>query len=148
VVELQRIIARTKITKQSLREVHKASLTSIDYEVVKRVFDDYGIVLTTSNSIDFEDMLVMGLAVLKAVPEAPETARLQHILVDELYVLLRILRLCPRLIESAYCSQDTGSLQYASVVALHKGSGSPLTVVGDPDQTSELLRNASYILNN
>ena len=50
----------------------------------ERIYNCYQSVLHSSNALDFEDMLIRGLDVLKAKPEA--IAHLGHVLVDELWV--------------------------------------------------------------
>ncbi|KAI9173036.1 ATP-dependent DNA helicase srs2 [Blastocladiella emersonii ATCC 22665] len=76
------------------------------------VFREYDRLLRENNAMDFDDLLVYGLKVIKAVPAVAAT--MQHVLVDEF--------------------QDTNMIQLQltlQLVAKHKR----LTIVGDPDQS-------------
>lgn len=51
---------------------------------ILKFYRDYCQLLKTSNALDFDDLLIKGLEVVRTVPWAQGIARLQHLLVDEL----------------------------------------------------------------
>ncbi|MSP11952.1 MAG: AAA family ATPase [Chloroflexi bacterium] len=92
-------------------------------EVVKRVYQRYQEILRTNNALDFDDLLLEVLLLLRRNPEvlARYQRRFQYIMVDEF--------------------QDTNPLQYYLVQLLAKEHRN-LFVVGDPDQSIYSWRNA------
>ncbi|CAE6471476.1 unnamed protein product [Rhizoctonia solani] len=80
-----------------------------------KLFYSYSDTLKASNALDFTDLLIKGLQLLRAAPWAREIGRLNHVLVDEF--------------------QDTSPLQYLIVKEFFKATGGSISVVGDPDQS-------------
>ncbi len=85
-------------------------------EVVGRVYERYQSLLTESNALDFDDLLMKAVQLFRSRPEilAKYQERLLHILVDEF--------------------QDTNLTQYELIRQLG-GKYRNICVVGDPDQS-------------
>jgi len=92
-------------------------------EVVGRVYERYQQLLTQSNALDFDDLLMKAVQLWRQHPEvlAKYQQRYQHILVDEF--------------------QDTNLTQY-ELVKLLAGKHRNMCVVGDPDQSIYSWRSA------
>jgi DNA helicase-2/ATP-dependent DNA helicase PcrA len=87
------LISKAKATGQSpqdmLREASSISTQDKMQAAVAHIYEEYDAVLREANALDFDDLLVMGLKVLKAAPRA--IAKLRHIVVDELWVLFKLI---------------------------------------------------------
>lgn len=104
-------------------EIAKAAY-NIDTQLKAEVFDRYQKKLLSNNAMDFGDLLVNAVRVLKECPDVLEYYRraLQFILVDEF--------------------QDTNSVQYAFIRLLAEPRRN-LLVVGDDDQSIYAFRGAT-----
>lgn len=110
---------------------HLVRAGSNDYEVmIGRIFERYQQRLATAHALDFDDIIVRTVDLLRQFPEVRDhyQRRFRHILVDEY--------------------QDTNHAQYALIQGLvgtdHDGlTASELTVVGDSDQSIYAFRGAS-----
>ena len=91
--------------------------------ILRRAYEEYEYEKTKSNSLDFDDLILVTLKILKEFPNIRLAwqKRFQHILVDEF--------------------QDTDYQQYALIKYL-MGFDTSLYVVGDPDQTIYTWRGA------
>ncbi|CAE6452126.1 unnamed protein product [Rhizoctonia solani] len=111
------MISKAKATGQTPQEMLRtASSISTQDKVqaaVAHIYEEYDTVLRAANALDFDDLLVMGLKVLKAAPRA--IAKLRHVLVDEF--------------------QDTNTMQYELMRVFADACGRCVSVVGDPDQS-------------
>ena len=94
-------------------------------EVAKRVYQRYQELLQANRGLDFDDLLMQAVYLLRQVPEvrARYQERYWHILVDEF--------------------QDTNSAQYELIKLLSERWRSPF-VVGDEDQSIYRFRGADY----
>ncbi len=94
-------------------------------EIVKRVYEIYERQLLVSNALDFDDLLLFVVRLLREHEAVRNTYRryYQHILVDEF--------------------QDTNTAQYV-LLQLLTGEGPDIFVVGDPDQSIYRWRGADY----
>ena len=104
--------------KAHLRRPHEYALNLGNYfdEVVLRVYERYEELLTQSNALDFDDLIMRVALLLEANEEvlARYQDRYVHVLVDEF--------------------QDTNAAQYR-IAQLLSGKYRNLFVVGDPDQS-------------
>jgi DNA helicase-2/ATP-dependent DNA helicase PcrA len=94
-------------------------------EVARRVYDEYQTHLVNNNALDFDDLLLYPVELLRhdeGLRQAYQR-RFQHILVDEF--------------------QDTNTAQYA-LIRLLTSEDPDLFVVGDPDQSIYRWRGADY----
>ncbi|EUC56724.1 ATP-dependent DNA helicase [Rhizoctonia solani AG-3 Rhs1AP] len=111
------MISKAKATGQTPQEMLRlASSVSTQDKIqaaVAHIYEEYDAVLREANALDFDDLLVMGLKVLKAAPRA--IAKLRHVVVDEF--------------------QDTNTIQYQLMLVLADACGGYVSVVGDPDQS-------------
>ncbi|KAG8733482.1 hypothetical protein FRC11_005866 [Ceratobasidium sp. 423] len=111
------MISKAKATGQTPQEMLRtASSVSTQDKIqaaVAHIYEEYDAVLREANALDFDDLLVMGLKVLKAAPRA--IAKLRHVVVDEF--------------------QDTNTIQYELMRVLADACGGYISVVGDPDQS-------------
>jgi DNA helicase-2/ATP-dependent DNA helicase PcrA len=102
-----------------------ADLSTRSYfeEVTKRVYERYQELLTVSNALDFDDLLLKAVLLFRQNPEilARYRARYLHIQVDEF--------------------QDTNLVQY-ELIKLLAGKYRNICVVGDPDQSIYSWRSA------
>jgi DNA helicase-2/ATP-dependent DNA helicase PcrA len=80
-----------------------------------QVFERYERLLRSANAVDFDDLLILMVRLLREVPETRErlSRRFLHVLVDEY--------------------QDTNHAQY--LIAKHMAGAGNLCVTGDPDQS-------------
>jgi DNA helicase-2/ATP-dependent DNA helicase PcrA len=92
-------------------------------EVTQRVYERYQELLTASNALDFDDLLLKAVLLFRQNPEilARYQARYLHIQVDEF--------------------QDTNLVQY-ELIKLMAGKYRNICVVGDPDQSIYSWRSA------
>jgi len=102
---------------------HAEGVNSYFEEIVQRVYQRYQSLLTRSDAVDFDDILLKTVRLLESQPDvlAHYQARYQHVLVDEF--------------------QDTNPAQFQIVkllAAVHRN----LCVVGDPDQSIYSWRSA------
>lgn len=65
-----------------LRAASSVSTQDKIQAAVAHIYEEYDAALRAANALDFDDLLVMGLQVLKAAPRA--IANLKHVVVDEL----------------------------------------------------------------
>ena len=111
--------------QSAIRFAKSRLLTPADYaqqidsyfeEIAQRVYERYQQVLTQSQGVDFDDLLMKTVQLFDAHPEALARyqSRYLHILVDEF--------------------QDTNTTQYALIRQL-AGKHRNICVVGDPDQS-------------
>ncbi|MFC1897129.1 ATP-dependent helicase [Chloroflexota bacterium] len=111
--------------KSSLLTPHDYIEKSGSYfeEVVGRVYERYQQLLSESNALDFDDLLMKAVLLFRASPEllSRYQARYLHLLVDEF--------------------QDTNLVQYELVKQL-AGKFRNICVVGDPDQSIYSWRSA------
>lgn len=139
--EFQKLIARAKaLSNHSLRYIYdtrKEDSPGCGYDTFEAVYNCYQNVLSTANALDFEDVLVKSVDLIEAVPDA--TSHLRHILVDELWVFRSLTTYNAQRTVLSHFSQDTSSCQYDLVKKLAKATGGHLSIVGDPDQSSELM---------
>ena len=94
-------------------------------EAVKRIYQRYQEMLQQSNSVDFDDLLLMTTNLMAEHPDVREkyAQRFRHVLVDEF--------------------QDTNIAQYALLKHLSSVHNN-IFVVGDPDQSIYKWRGADY----
>ena len=94
-------------------------------EVVARVYERYSQILLNSNALDFDDLLLWAVKLLRENPDVQEkyARRFLHVLVDEF--------------------QDTNQAQYELLKLLSAAHGN-LFVVGDEDQSIYRWRGADY----
>jgi DNA helicase-2/ATP-dependent DNA helicase PcrA len=94
-------------------------------EIVKRVYEIYERQLLVSNALDFDDLLLFVVRLLREHEAVRNAYRrhYQHILVDEF--------------------QDTNTVQYV-LLQLLTAEGPDIFVVGDPDQSIYRWRGADY----
>jgi DNA helicase-2/ATP-dependent DNA helicase PcrA len=102
---------------------HAEGVDSYFEEIVQRVYQRYQSLLTQSDAVDFDDILLKTVRLLESQPDvlAHYQSRFQHVLVDEF--------------------QDTNPAQFQIVkllAAVHRN----LCVVGDPDQSIYSWRSA------
>ncbi|MDE6202394.1 MAG: ATP-dependent helicase, partial [Lachnospiraceae bacterium] len=128
---------QTELAEKALREFEKKdlpgrflrSLSKIKNglaeadEKNRRVYDFYQKQLREAGAMDYDDLLLETLKILKDMPEdAPERKRFSYLLIDEF--------------------QDINPLQYRLVKEWGKG-GRELFVIGDPDQSIYGFRGCS-----
>jgi len=121
-----RILAAISAAKNELVGPEEFATTTYFAEVVKRVYQAYQRHLETNNALDFDDLLMKAVALLRDNDDLRHRyrERLRHILVDEF--------------------QDTNTAQYV-LLRLLAGEGDPdLFVVGDADQSIYRWRGADY----
>ncbi|KAH7338889.1 P-loop containing nucleoside triphosphate hydrolase protein [Rhizoctonia solani] len=111
------MISKAKATGQTPHEMLRtaSSISTQDkiQAAVAHIYEEYDAVLREANALDFDDLLVMGLKVLKAAPRA--IMKLRHVVVDEF--------------------QDTNTMQYELMRVFAGACGGYVSVVGDPDQS-------------
>lgn len=93
--------------------------------LIRDIYEQYEKALRQNNAVDFDDLLLMTLYLLKSFPEVCEryASRFEHVLVDEF--------------------QDTNQIQY-ELVRLFASVHRSLFVVGDEDQSIYRWRGADY----
>lgn len=103
---------------------YKKGARSDNERLYARIFEAYEDAMFKNNAIDFDDMLLLTVRILKENIEARETLsnKFRYILVDEY--------------------QDTNLVQFEIVNLLTKGTCNKLTVVGDDDQSIYKFRGA------
>ena len=119
---IQGVISRAK---SLLVDAHGLALNHESYfeERAARVYERYEELLSRNNAVDFDDLLMKAVLLLRNHPEVLKRhqQRYLHILIDEF--------------------QDTNVAQYA-LSSLLAGENSNICVVGDPDQSIYSWRNA------
>ncbi len=121
-----RVLGAISTAKNELIGPSEYTATTYYAEVVKRVYEVYQRQLTSNNALDFDDLLMMSVALLRDNDNVLRRYRdrYRHILVDEF--------------------QDTNTAQYV-LLRLLAGDGDPdLFVVGDADQSIYRWRGADY----
>ncbi|KAF2402872.1 P-loop containing nucleoside triphosphate hydrolase protein [Trichodelitschia bisporula] len=106
----------------------KAKGPSVDQQEFVAIFTEYEEALETSNLLDYDDLLLRCVELLKRFPEC--VSNIQAVLIDEF--------------------QDTNHVQYElmSLFAQHRDPKTPdhkipsITIVGDPDQSIYSFRSA------
>ena len=117
--------ARISTAKNELQSPADFKATSYFDEIVKRVYERYNAVLRANNALDFDDLLMESVILLRNVTSVRERMqeRYVHVLVDEF--------------------QDTNQAQYefvSQVAGRHKN----IFCVGDMDQSIYSWRGADY----
>ena len=119
--------------KNKMQDAYAFSTTARDYQSDKiaQVYYEYEKQLSLNNALDFDDMLMLSVNLLKENPEVREkyASRFLHILVDEV--------------------QDTNKAQYDLINMLYPSDGSKDTIgslcaVGDVDQSIYSWRGADF----
>ena len=119
--------------KNKMQDAYAFSTTARDYQSDKiaQVYYEYEKQLSLNNALDFDDMLMLSVNLLKENPEVREkyANRFLHILVDEF--------------------QDTNKAQYDLINMLYPSDGSKDTIgslcaVGDVDQSIYSWRGADF----
>ena len=119
--------------KNKMQDAYAFSTTARDYQSDKiaQVYCEYEKQLSLNNALDFDDMLMLSVNLLKENPEVREkyASRFLHILVDEF--------------------QDTNKAQYDLINMLYPSDGSKDTIgslcaVGDVDQSIYSWRGADF----
>lgn len=107
----------------SLDDYKKSSRSDME-RIFARCFEEYESRMFKNNAIDFDDMLLLTVKVLKTNEAAREllSSKFKYILVDEY--------------------QDTNLVQFEIIKLLTKDNNSFLTVVGDDDQSIYKFRGA------
>jgi DNA helicase-2/ATP-dependent DNA helicase PcrA len=121
-----RVLGAISTAKNELIGPSEYTATTYYAEVVKRVYEVYQRQLASNNALDFDDLLMMSVALLRDNDGVLRRYRdrYRHILVDEF--------------------QDTNTAQYV-LLRLLAGDGDPdLFVVGDADQSIYRWRGADY----
>lgn len=119
------ILANISAAKSEMIEPEQYSPKTYYEEIVKRVYVEYRAQLLANNGLDFDDLLLWFVDLLRTHPDRLAYYRQQypHILVDEF--------------------QDTNTVQY-TMMRLLSGPNPDLFVVGDPDQSIYRWRGADY----
>ncbi|SCV74703.1 BQ2448_7732 [Microbotryum intermedium] len=119
------VISKCKATGLSPR-AYRAQADSNDYfkarektDAIANIYQNYEDELARDNALDFDDLLVRGLELVRK--HDPIVSDIQSVLIDEF--------------------QDTNAIQYDLVTTIARGCAS-LTIVGDPDQSIYGWRNA------
>ena len=122
-VQPGKVLGAISAAKNELIDAPDYAAGSYFGEIVRRVYADYQQRLRQNNALDFDDLLLEAVRLLRDQPQvlAQSRARYPHILVDEF--------------------QDTNSAQYA-LLRLLAGSEPDLFAVGDPDQSIYRWRGA------
>jgi DNA helicase-2/ATP-dependent DNA helicase PcrA len=124
-VSPRRVHSAISTAKNELIDADVFSSSNYFNEIVRRVYDLYQRQLLASNALDFDDLLLNAVRLLRDSPPVKEAYRhqYQHILVDEF--------------------QDTNTAQYV-LLQLLTAETPDLFVVGDPDQSIYRWRGADY----
>lgn len=117
------VISNCKNNDISIDE-YKKSAKSDTERVYARVFEEYLDLMHKNNAIDFDDMLLLTVRILKENESAKKILcnKFKYILVDEY--------------------QDTNLVQFEIIKYLTSGTTNKLTVVGDDDQSIYKFRGA------
>lgn len=121
----RRIHSAISTAKNELIDSDVFSSSSYFNEIVKRVYELYSRQLLASNALDFDDLLLYAVRLLRDNDHVRDAyrRRYQHILVDEF--------------------QDTNTAQYV-LLKLLTPENPDIFVVGDPDQSIYRWRGADY----
>ena len=121
----RRVHSAISTAKNELIASQEFPSSSYFNEIVKRVYEIYERQLLVSNALDFDDLLLFVVRLLRDHQAVRNTYRryYQHILVDEF--------------------QDTNTAQYV-LLQLLTGEAPDIFVVGDPDQSIYRWRGADY----
>ena len=123
-------------SKNKMQDAYTFATYARDFKSQKiaSVFEEYENALNNNNAIDFDDMLMLAVKLLKSCPEVREkySQRFRHVLVDEF--------------------QDTNQAQYDLIKMLYaspatqegKELSRSLCVVGDVDQSIYSWRGADF----
>ena len=117
------VISNCKNNDISIDDYKKMAKSDTE-RVYARVFEEYLDLMHKNNAVDFDDMLLLTVRILKENELARKTLcnRFKYILVDEY--------------------QDTNLVQFEIVKYLTSGTDNKLTVVGDDDQSIYKFRGA------
>jgi len=120
-----KVLAAISSAKNELVSAQEYPATSYFGEIVRRVYPHYEGLLRQNNALDFDDLLVWAVRLLREQEEVrlAYRERFRHLLVDEF--------------------QDTNSVQY-ELLRLLAPDGADLFAVGDPDQSIYRWRGADY----
>ncbi|KAF9507163.1 hypothetical protein BS47DRAFT_1304360 [Hydnum rufescens UP504] len=93
---------------------HNFALNAIseNSRIIAEVYEEYAKELKSTNSLDFDDLLIFGVQLLKTDPNIVKNTR--HVLVDEF--------------------QDTNAIQF-ELMELLASANKCISIVGDPDQS-------------
>jgi DNA helicase-2/ATP-dependent DNA helicase PcrA len=121
-----RVLAAISSAKNELIGPSEYAATTYFAEVIKRVYEVYQKQLISNNALDFDDLLMMSVALLRDHDDVRRRYRdrYRHILVDEF--------------------QDTNTAQYILLRLLAGDAEPDLFVVGDADQSIYRWRGADY----
>ncbi|MEW6567279.1 MAG: UvrD-helicase domain-containing protein [Chloroflexota bacterium] len=124
-VQPGKVQATISAAKNELLDPGEMIVQSYFDEIVRRVYERYQQSLLANNALDFDDLLLWMVRLLRDQPARREKyqRRFRHILVDEF--------------------QDTNTAQY-ELLRLLSGPQPDLFVVGDPDQSIYHWRGADY----
>jgi DNA helicase-2/ATP-dependent DNA helicase PcrA len=124
-VSPRKILSGISRAKNELIELKDFAADNYNAEITRRVYERYQEKLRTNNALDFDDLLLFAVLLLKGDDDLrmKYQQRYQHILVDEF--------------------QDTNTAQYMLLRYL-AGDKPDLFVVGDPDQSIYRWRGADY----
>lgn len=131
--EIKAVRAAISNAKNKMQDAYAYATLAKDYytQKISEIYYEYEKELVVNNAIDFDDMLMLSVNLLKENPEIREkyAQRFQHILVDEF--------------------QDTNKAQYDLINMLYPSDGSKdktgsLCAVGDVDQSIYSWRGADF----
>ena len=131
--EIKAVRAAISNAKNKMQDAYSYATLAKDYytQKISEIYYEYEKELVVNNAIDFDDMLMLSVNLLKENPEIREkyAQRFQHILVDEF--------------------QDTNKAQYDLINMLYPSDGSKdktgsLCAVGDVDQSIYSWRGADF----
>jgi DNA helicase-2/ATP-dependent DNA helicase PcrA len=120
-----RVLTAISSAKNELVPAEDYPATSYFGEIVRRIYPRYEELLRDNNALDFDDLLVWTVRLLRDHDDLRQDyrRRFRHLLVDEF--------------------QDTNTVQYELLRLLEPESGD-LFAVGDPDQSIYRWRGADY----
>ncbi len=131
--EIKAIKSAISNAKNKMQDAYAYATYARDYytQKVSEIYYEYERTLAQNNALDFDDMLMLSVNLLKNSPETKEkyAQRFKHILVDEF--------------------QDTNKAQYDLISMLYPNDGSKdktgsLCAVGDVDQSIYSWRGADF----
>ncbi len=131
--EIKAVRAAISNAKNKMQDAYTFATYAKDYynQKISEIYYEYEKQLVLNNAIDFDDMLMLAVNLLKENPEIREkyATRFKHILVDEF--------------------QDTNKAQYDLINMLYPSDGSKdetgsLCAVGDVDQSIYSWRGADF----